>query len=282
MAVKIFIDSSADITEKEAKHLGLGFLPIEVRFGDEEYFDGVDLTHETFYDKLENSNTFPKTSQINPFRFEEAFTSATQDGSDVVMITLSSKISGTYQSALEGAKKFAGKVYVVDSLNACSGQKILGLYALELAKKGLSAKEIKNELDIVKLKIKVFAVIDTLEYLRKGGRISAASAMVGTMLSIKPIIGVINGEIKVVSKAMGTKKSFIMLNSILEKNKEIDFDKPVSFIYSGKDKTPLQNYKTTVPQILEKLNSDVLDTPLGSTIGAHIGSGAVGIAYFQK
>ena len=90
MAVKIFIDSGADITEKEAQSLGLGFLPIEVRFGDEEYFDGVNLTHENFYDKLEKSNELPKTSQINPFRFEEAFTKATSDGSEVVMITLSS------------------------------------------------------------------------------------------------------------------------------------------------------------------------------------------------
>ena len=91
--VKIIIDSASDITEQEAKQLGLGFLPIEVRFGDEEYFDGVDLTAETFFDKLENSSDFPKTSQINPFRFEEYFTKETFDGSEVVMITLSSKIS---------------------------------------------------------------------------------------------------------------------------------------------------------------------------------------------
>lgn len=282
MSVKIFIDSGSDITEKEAKKLGLGFLPIEVRFGEEEFLDGVNLTHETFFDKLENSNTFPKTSQINPFRYEECFSKETLDGSQVVMITLSSKISGTYQSALEGAKNFKDKVYVVDSLNACAGQRILGLYALSLANKGKSAKEIKEELDKAKLNIKLFAVIDTLEYLKKGGRISAASAMIGTMLSIKPIIGVVDGEIKVLAKAMGTKKSYNMLTTLIEKNQEIDFDKPAGFIYSGKDKTSLLNYKTTIPNIIEKANQEILDYPLGSTIGAHIGSGAVGIAYFQK
>jgi len=279
--VKIIIDSGSDITEKEAKKLGIGFLPIEVRFGNEEYFDGIDLTAENFYDKLENSNEFPKTSQINPFRFEECFTKETLDGSEVVMITLSSKISGTYQSALEGAKNFKDKVFVVDSLNACSGQRILGLYALQLASEGKSGKEIKEELDKAKLNIKVFAVIDTLEYLKKGGRISAASAMIGTMLSIKPIIGVVDGEIKVLGKAMGTKKSYAMLNSTIEKNQEIDFDKPIGFIYSGKDLTPLENYKQTIKSILNDTDN-IPSYPLGATIGAHIGSGAVGIAYFKK
>ena len=222
MAVKIFIDSASDVTENEATKLGFGFLPIEVRFGDEEFFDGVDLTHETFFDKLKESNIFPKTSQINPFRFEEAFSTATSDGSEIVMITMSSKLSGTYQSALEGAKNFTDKVFVVDSLNACAGQRILGLYALDLAKQGKTGKEIKEELDREKHNIRLFAAIDTLEYLKKGGRISAATAMVGTMLSIKPIISVSDGEIKVVGKAMGSKKSYLMLNSFIEKNKEID------------------------------------------------------------
>ena len=282
MAVKIFIDSASDITEKEAKVLGFGFLPIEVRFGEEEFLDGVNLTYETFFDKLERSNTFPKTSQINPYRFEETFKDATSDGSQVVMITMSSKISGTYQSALEGAKNLKDKVFVVDSLNACAGQRILGLYALKLAALGKSAKEIKEELDKAKHNIRLFAAIDTLEYLKKGGRISAATAMVGTMLSIKPIISVSEGEIKVIGKAMGTKKSYLMLNSFVEKNKEIDYEKPIGFIYSGIDKTPLENYKKLISEIVDTKNHSIPDCPLGSTIGAHIGSGAVGIAYFQK
>ena len=280
--VKIVIDSASDITEKEAKELGLGFLPIEVRFGDEEYLDGIDITAETFYDKLESSNTFPKTSQINPFRFEEYFAQETSDGSEIVMITLSSKISGTYQSALEGAKNLKDKVYVVDSLNACLGERILGLYALKLAKEGKKGKEIKEELDKAKLNIKVFAVIDTLEYLKKGGRISATSAMIGTMLSIKPVIGVVDGEIKVLAKAMGTKKSYSMLNSTIEKGGDIDYSMPIGLLYSGKDLTPLQNYKTTIPNILNHANGEIAQYPLGCTIGAHIGSGAVGIAYFAK
>ena len=281
MSVKIFIDSGSDITEKEANTLGIGFLPIEVRFGNEEYYDGVNLTAETFYDKLKNSNEFPKTSQINPFRFEEAFTKATFDGSEVVMITLSSKISGTYQSALEGAKNLANKVYVVDSLNACAGQRILGLYALQLANQGKTAKEIKEELDKAKLKIKLFAVIDTLEYLRKGGRISAASAAIGTMLSIKPVIGVVDGEIKVLAKAMGTKKSISTLNSIIEKSGEIDYSMPLGFLYSGTDLSQIEAYRKTQPNILENANN-INSYALGSTIGAHIGQGAVGLAYFIK
>ena len=282
MSVKIFVDSGSDITEKEAQTLGFGFLPIEVRFGDEEYFDGVDMTADIFYDKLSSSNQFPKTSQINPFRFEEAFINATFDGSDVVMITLSSKISGTYQSALEGAKNLKGKVYVVDSLNATCGQRILGLQALKLASQGLSAKEIKDELDRIKTKIKVFAVIDTLEYLKKGGRISATSAMIGTMLSIKPIIGVVDGEIKVLGKAMGTKKSYVTLTSTIEKSGDIDYSMPIGFISSGNDPQPIQNYIKSIPHILEKADNNISIYPLGCTIGAHIGPGAVGLAFFTK
>ena len=198
------------------------------------------------------------------------------------MITLSSKISGTYQSALEGSKNLKDKVFVVDSLNACAGQRILGLYALQLAKEGKSAKEIKEELDVAKLNIKVFAAIDTLEYLKKGGRISAASAMIGTMLSIKPVIGVVGGEIKVLAKAMGTKKSYISLNSLIEKEAEIDYSKPLGLLYSGTDLIPVNNYKLTIPNILKNTNNEIALYPMGSTIGAHIGAGAVGIAYFTK
>lgn len=281
MSVKILIDSGSDITEREATYLGVNLIPIEVSFGDEEYLDGVNLTAENFYDKLTTSKSLPKTSQINPYRFHEEFTKALFDNSEIVVITLSSKISGTYNSALEAAKSFNDKVYVVDSLNACTGQKLLCLYALNLVKQGLSAKQIKEELDKVKLNIKLFAVIDTLEYLKKGGRISSASATIGTMLSIKPIISVTDGEVKVVGKAIGQKKSYSMLTSFIEKNGEIDNSKPAGFIYSGTNTLSLEAYKSTIPQIIRQFHN-IEDHPLGCTIGTHIGPGAVGIAYFKK
>ncbi len=281
MAVKIIIDSASDITVNEAKELGLGFIPIEIRFGTEEYLDGVNITHNEFYNRLKNSTGLPQTSQINPFRFEEEFKKATSDGSDVVMITLSSKLSGTYKNAVSAAEKFDGKVFVVDSLSATIGERLLGLYALELAKQNLPAKTIKTILDDAKTRLKIIAAIDTLEYLKKGGRISAASATIGTILSIKPLIQVIDGEVKVVGKAMGTKKKHLMLTQMINQTKGIDYSMPLCFVYSATN-TGLEEYIKTIPEILNQSNEEIKSYSLGCTIGTHIGPGAVGMAFFEK
>ena len=188
MSVKIMIDSASDISEKEAKELGFLFVPIQVRLDGEEYFDGVDLLPTEFFDKLVSSKDMPQTSLINSYRWIEAFENATKNGDQIVAITLSSKISGTHDAAVEAAKEFNGNVVVVDSLNAALGERLLGFYALELAKQNLTLNEIVEKLNEQKNKICLFAVIDTLKYLKKGGRISATTAFFGEMLSIKPIV----------------------------------------------------------------------------------------------
>lgn len=231
--VKIMIDSAADINKAEAESLGIEMVPMLISFGDKDYYDGVDLTASEFYEKLTTTSVLPKTSQVNPFRWEEEFEKHTANGDELIVITISSKLSGTYLSACQAAEKFGEKVRVIDSLNACAGEKLLCEYALSLVKEGLSLDEIANKLEESKNRIKVLAVIGTLEYLKKGGRISAVAAFAGEMLSLKPLIAVIDGEVKVTGKAMGFRKGLLLLNKQIDETKGIDYSLPYTAIYSG-------------------------------------------------
>ena len=279
MSNKILIDSGSDLNESEAKNLGLNFIPMQIQFGDREYLDGIDLFGNKFFELLEKSNDLPKTSLINYYRWNETFEELTKDGSEVMAITLSSKLSGTYNAALDASKNFNG-VRVVDSLNATYGEAILGIYALELVKKGLSLNAIIEELEEKKKDICVYAVIDTLKYLKKGGRISATAAIAGTLLSVKVVIGVINGEVQLINKVIGRKKGNSFIRSLVDSTNGIDYAMPYGLIYSGTDTTNLDNFKTDIKDIT--LNNHFPEHSLGCTIGTHIGPGAVGIVYFKK
>lgn len=282
MAIRLMVDSASDIGRQEAEQAGIIMLPIVITFGDKEYLDGVDLLPEQFYEKLIESDELPKTSQISPFRFEEAFEEYTKNGDEIILITLSSKLSGTYSGAKQAAEKFGGAVYVVDSLNACIGERLLCQYAHRLLQEGLSAKEIVEELERSKSKINVLAVIGTLEYLKKGGRISAAAAFAGGMLSIKPVIAVIDGEVKVIGKALGSKKGNNYLNRLVEEKGGIDFTRPYGTLWSGLDKTVMEKYVRDSAHLWQEHTDSVPAYILGGTIGTHIGPGAVGVAFFQK
>ena len=281
MKVKILIDSASDINAEEAKELGVELVPIEVRFGTEQYLDGVTLLPAQFYDKLIESTELPKTSQINSFTFEERFAELVGQGYEVVAIILSSKLSGTYRSAVTAAKKFNEKVLVVDSLNASIGERLLCQYALKLVAEGVEAKQIAQKLDEAKKKINFIALLDTLLYLKKGGRISAVTAFAGQMLSIKPVVGVIGGEVKLIGKAVGSKKGTNLLNELVSK-KGIDFTMPYGTIYSGTDDSKLNKYIRDSEAIWKGKVESVPVHALGCTIGTHIGPGAIGVAFFEE
>ncbi len=281
MAVKILVDSASDIDLEEAKALGVELIPMKITFEDGDYSDGVDLSHEKFFEKLIESAELPRTSLINEYRFTEAFTELTADGSEVVAIMLSSKLSGTYKNALKAAEAFKGKVWVVDSLNASAGERLLVECALRLREAGKSAEEIASELNSQKHRILILAVLDTLLYLKKGGRISALTAFAGTMLSVKPVIGVIGGEVKLVGKAMGSKKSNNLLNKLVQE-KGIDFEMPHCVIWSGLDDSLMKKYVADSAALWQDSISEVPSYMIGSTIGTHIGPGAVGVAFFAK
>lgn len=280
--IKILVDSAADFELAEAEELGITLAPILVRFGKDEFMDGVNITHREFFEKLIESGELPQTSQINEFRFAEYFKNLTANGDDVIAITISSKLSGTYSCAVKAAKKFGGKVRVVDSLNASIGERVLLQYALRLLNGGLTVDEIVKELNERKQKIQVLAVLDTLKYLRKGGRISAAAAIAGEMLSIKPVVSVIKGEVKLVGKAIGSKKGNNLLNQLIEKCGGIDFERPYTLGYSGLSDDYLKKYLHDSEKLWKGNTDSVPSYLIGSTIGTHVGPNAIAVAFFAK
>ena len=281
--IKILVDSASDLEQQDASELGVTVLPLQIRFGSEEYLDGVSLTHREFFEKLIETDELPQTSQINEYRFDEVFASLTADGSEVIAITLSSKLSGTHASAEKAAKKYAGKVIVVDSLNACIGERILLEYAVRLVGEGkLTAAQIAAELDEKKGKIQLLAVLDTLKYLRKGGRISSVTAIAGEMLSIKPVISVVRGEVKLVGKAMGSKKGNNLLTQLVRDCGGIDFTMPYVLGYSGLSDAFLQKYIRDSESLWKGYTDHVPYHMIGSTIGTHVGPGAIAVAFFAK
>lgn len=281
--IKLMADSACDLEQAEADALGIALMPLAIRFGSEEYWDGVTLSHREFFEKLIETDEIPQTSQISDYRFEEAFASLTVDGSEVIAVTLSSKLSGTHACAVRAAKKFPGKVYVVDSMNACLGERILVDYALRLIREGqLSAPEIAAELDEKKNKIQLLAVLDTLKFLRKGGRISTVTAFAGEMLSIKPVISVVKGEPKLIGKAMGSKKGNNLLNRLVDECGGIDFTMPYVLGYSGLSEDFLMKYLHDSEHLWKEHTDHVPYYLIGSTIGTHVGPNAIAVAFFAK
>ena len=281
MAVKFIIDSASDVLPGECKKLGAVHVPLTVRFGDKEFADAVDLSHKKFYKMLTSGKEeHPTTSQASPAFWAEVMEEVTRDGDTAVVITISSKLSGTYQSACIAAEDFEGKVFVVDSMTATIGERLLLLYGLRLAADGLDAAAIKDHLDAVKDRIRLYGRIDTLEYLRKGGRIGAASAVVGTMLNIKPIISVQDGVVQNVGKARGAKMADKQVRDLVVKAGGIDFSKPMCAAYSGLED---DNLKTFLADSTDMLCGSEIDVAvIGSVIGTHVGPGAVAIAFFHN
>ena len=279
MSVKFVVDSASDMLLADAQALDVCFLPLKVIFGEQVFGDGTDLPHDVFYEKLAQSHELPTTSQVPFADFAECFEELTGQGHTVVVVTLSSELSGTYQSACIAASEFPNKVFVVDSLNATVGERILLERGLALAQQGLEAKEIATKLDEEKKDIRLLAVVDTLEYLKKGGRISAAAAVAGTMLSIKPLIQVVDGRVQVTGKARGHKQAAKMLYQQLEAAGNVDSERPCAMVCSGGNDA---NAKAFLEEYGNLLPANIPAHTLGCTIGTHVGPGAYGVAYFAK
>ena len=282
MATKIVIDSASDLTKEQAEQLGVIFLPMSITIGDEEFYDGVDITAHEFYEKLIESADLPKTSQVAPYLFEEVFEEQVKLGNEVVVLTISSKLSGTFEGATRSAQKFNGKVFVVDTLSCAVGERLLLLHALSLLEQGWSASEIANEIEKVKGRIRLMAVVDTLKYLKKGGRISTATAIAGEVLSIKPVVALVDGKVKMIGKAMGSRKANNLLNQMVVSNGGIDFSMPCGTIWSGLDSSLHDKYVRDSASLWQGQVEQVPSYRIGATIGTHVGPGAVGVAFFAK
>ena len=279
MKTRIIIDSTADLSAELKSKLSI--VPLTVHFGDEEYLDGVTIDHKTFYEKLIESDELPTTSQATPDSFIAEFQKIKDEGDSAVVITISSKLSGTYQSAVIAAEDF-DNIYIVDSGSAAIGSGILAERALQLAESGMEAREIAETLNKEKEKIVIIALLDTLEYLKKGGRISKTVAFAGAVLNIKPVISVEDGEIAVLGKARGSKMGNNLLVQEIEKSGGVDFEKPVMLGYSGLSDALLLKYIEDSKLLWEKGLKDICYTAIGSVIGTHAGPGAIAAAFFKK
>ena len=278
MSIRIIVDSTADLSRECRERVTA--VPLTVHFGEKEYLDGVSITPEHFYKKLVASQDLPSTSQATPYAFSEAFEEAVEAGDQVVAIIASSGLSGTYQSAVIAASEFEGRVFVVDSRQIAISTGVLVKYAFELLDQGMEAEAIAEELTRIREKVHLMAVVDTLEYLQKGGRVSRAVAIAGGLLSIKPIIGITSeGKIEVMGKARGNKAANAMMNKkALEL--DIDFTKPVMVGYTGTEDTLLQKYLQESESFFEGHSYD--KSIVGAVVGTHAGPNAVAIAFFSR
>ena len=279
MKTRIVVDSTADILPEYLDQIHT--VPLTVSFGEEEYIDGVTIDHRTFYQKLIETDATPSTSQASPAAFAEQYDQAAAAGEEVVVITISSKLSGTYQSAMIAAAGHSS-VYVVDSENASVGCGILVGLALRYLRDGMTASAIAEKLQEDKKKIVVIALLDTLEYLKRGGRISKAAAFAGGLLNIKPVISIADGEIQLLGKARGSKMGNNLLAQQIQKVGGIDFTKPVLLGYTGLSDVLLQKYIEDSSYLWSASLDDVRYVSIGSVIGAHAGPGAIAVAFFRK
>ena len=279
MKTRIIVDSTADLLPEYKERVQV--VPLTVHFGNDEYIDGVTIDHKTFYEKLVESDVLPTTSQATPDAFMQAFDKVNTAGESAVVITISSKLSGTYQSATIAAAEYEN-IYIVDSGTAAMGSGILVEMALQLADEGLDAKAIAEKLEEEKKKIVIVALVDTLEYLKKGGRISKTVAFAGSVLNIKPVLSVIDGEISMLGKARGSRMGNNLLVQEIEKAGGVDFSKPVLLGYSGLSDALLVKYIEDSKHLWDQGLKAVRYTTIGSVIGTHAGPGAVAVAFFKN
>ncbi len=276
--IKVIVDSTADLTDEVRKRVCV--VPLTVHFGDVEYIDKVTIDNKTFYEKLIEDDVIPTTSQATPIKFEDEYDKIAP-GDEAIVITLSSKLSGTYQSACIAAGDREG-IYVVDSDNVTVGTSILVEEALNLIDAGLSAKEIAAKLEEDKERILVIALLDTLEYLKKGGRISPTVAFIGGILNVKPVINIEHGVINVLGKARGSKHGNNLLVEEIQKSGGVDFDMPVLLGYTGLTDNLLLKYIDDSKPLWDNSSEELRYTSIGSVIGTHAGPGAIAVAFFKK
>ena len=259
MSVQIIVDSTVDMPERMKDRFRI--VPLTVHFGAEEFIDGVTIDKHRFYERLVESDELPTNS--------------------AVVVTLASKFSGTYQSACIAAAEY-DNIYVVDSKSAAIGSGILAEYALECADKGMDAKTIAETLEKKRDEICLIALLDTLEYLKKGGRISKTVAFAGGLLNIKPVITVVDGEIQVIGKARGSKQGNNLLVQKIHESGGIDFDEPIILGYSGLSDSYLKKYVEDSRDIWQDKADSLDSTLICSVIGTHTGPGVVAVAFFKK
>lgn len=280
MAIKIVTDSASDIPQTQARAWGITVLPLTIRFGTDEYQDGVTLTPDRFFQRLEGGKEFPQTSQITPYLYGLAFGDAVRHGDDVLCLCMSAGVSGSYQSACFAAAEFDGHVFVIDTRQFCISQYIIVERSVQLRDAGFTVAEVAAIILQEMGRAHVLAAFDTLEYLKRGGRLSGAAATVGGLLNIKPVLTITDGVVDVLGKARGIRKACDMLVDELKKRGEIDYSLPFCFGYTGKNDQAMRLFVDCFRAHLPC--PEVRIVRVGATIGAYAGSNAIAVAFFTK
>lgn len=281
MSIRIITDSASDMSP--AEHPALRVLPLSVTFGTDVYMDGVDIDHQRFYEMLVERDELPKTGQVNPYAFSQTIAEAREAGDEAVIITVGAKLSGTNQSARTAlAEAPGGDVFVVDSNNVTLGERVLVEYALRLVDEGRSAAQIAAAVEAVRDRVVVIGLLETLEYLVRGGRLSAAAGAVGTLLNVKPVVAAEDGLIVQLGKARGSKNGRNLLNQKVEKAGGVDFSMPLALGYTGLSDAVLKKYiEDSTALWAGHTEGELSIHTIGATIGTHVGPGAVAVAFFR-
>ena len=279
MNTRIIVDSTADLPA--AVKARMRVVPLTVHFGAETYIDGVTIDHQTFYEKLIETDVIPTTSQASPHDFEQVYRQVREAGETAVVVTVTGKLSGTYQSAVIAAEDYP-EIHVVDSTTVAIGAGILTEMALRMADRGMDAASIAAELEKERENVHVIALLDTLEYLKRGGRISKTVAFAGGLLSIKPVVGIRDGEIRMLGKARGSRQGNNLLVQEIQSAGGVDFDKPLLLGYTGITDLLLREYVEDSAALWQGKRTELPATPISSVIGAHAGPGAIAVAFFSN
>lgn len=281
MSVRIITDSASDMSPVE--HPALAVLPLSVTFGTDVYMDGIDIDHQRFYEMLVERDELPKTGQVNPYAFSQAIAKVREAADEAVIITVGAKLSGTNQSARTAlAEAPGGDVFVVDSNNVTLGERVLVEYALRLVDEGRSAAQIAAAVEAVRDRVVVIGLLETLEYLVRGGRLSAAAGAVGTLLNVKPVVAAEDGLIVQLGKARGSKNGRNLLNQKVEKAGGVDFSMPLALGYTGLSDAVLKKYiEDSAALWAGHTERELPIHTIGATIGTHVGPGAVAVAFFR-
>lgn len=279
MAIRIVTDSTSDIPIKNQQKLGIDIVPLSVIFGDDKYTDGYELKKDEFYKMLGECSKLPSTSQVNPEGFHDLFKGYIDAGDQVIGIFISSKLSGTCQSALI-AKDMIGSddIYVVDSMSATFGLATLVYEAIRQRDKGIAAADIADSLNALKNRIQFLAVVNTLKYLKMGGRLSSSAAILGGILHIKPLVSIVNGKVVSIGKSRGQQAAFSDVVSLMKQN-EPDTKYPLVFGHSNAPDTA-DAFINVVGKSFDVIGHKLLE--IGCVIGTHGGPGCVGLGYIKK
>lgn len=277
--IRIITDSLCDLTMEHAEKLNIDILPLTVRFGEQDYKCGIELSNEEFYEKLETSSDNPSTAAVNPYEFEEKFKSYIDNGDDVVAILFSKHMSATYQSASIAAGNVdSDRLHLIDCENGAMGQALLIETAVAMRDKGLSADEITEKITELLPKTKTYIVIDTMEYLKRGGRISKSAALIGGLMKLHPVLQVVADGAKPVDKVKGKKScNAWLINKLLENPADTSYQ-----LVIGHSNAP-ERAEAFKEQLREAgITNDIFITCIGPIVGTHIGPNCLGIGYIEK